>query len=106
MNNPYSIEKIRQKFALAGQLKRLKNTYNKKFPEIKDVNNSSFWNNRYLEKIELECQDGMTKDRIKIAVSFIPSGKQRILDVGVGLGWVEEIIEKDTKKKIFGNDIS
>src|SRR5438067_432547 len=54
----------------------------------------------------LSDQDGLTKDRVKIASSYIPKQAIKILDVGAGYGFVEELLEKDDRLKIYGIDIS
>lgn len=106
INNPYKTEELRQKLAKKGKLSELIKTYSSKYSQIKDLNRPKFWNEIYSDETKLEDQDGMTKDRIKTAVEFIPRGKLKILDIGAGLGWVEEIIGKDKNKEIYANDFS
>jgi 2-polyprenyl-3-methyl-5-hydroxy-6-metoxy-1,4-benzoquinol methylase len=102
---PFSVEKARQILASINDLNNLRKTYSLKYAEIKNLNSPSFWN-KILSKVpELEKQDGMTKDRVRIAFSFLPKNAKRVLDIGAGNGFVEELLShKDIK--IYGNDIS
>lgn len=102
----FKIEFQRQKLASKKDLVRLKSLYGLELPEIKNLNSSEFWDEIYADERDLNTQDGMTKDRIKTAVSFIPKGQQRILDIGAGMGYVEELISKDKKNEIYANDFS
>jgi len=102
---PFFVERARQILASMNDINSLKGTYNLKYAEIKNLNSSSFWNKRLSDKTYLEKQDGMTKDRIKIAFSFLPRKSKKILDIGAGNGFIEELLsQKDIE--IFGNDIS
>lgn len=100
------IEKRRQKLARDGQLKKLRETYFGIFPEIKDLNTPKFWDEIYKENSSLVNQDGMTRDRIVTAVRFIPKGRINLLDIGAGRGFVEELINRNKKINIYGNDFS
>lgn len=106
LKSPYEVERKRQKLAEKGNLSELKKTYSSKFPEIKDLNNPSFWDEKYLIKENLSQQDGITKDRIKTAAGYIPKGKKKVLDIGAGMGWIEELLSKDKAKEIHANDFS
>src|SRR3990170_4115006 len=102
----YGIEKLRQELASKKNYSKLKNLYRVKLPEIKDLNTPSFWDSKFKTEGNLEDQDWMTKDRVEIAASYIPSGKLKLLDIGAGLGWVEEIVSKDINVEIYANDFS
>lgn len=106
----FAIEHKRAELAAAGKLKELRKLYSSKYPEIKDENTSSFWNERYEQRTPLAEKDGMTRDRVRIAASFLPSSAMDILDIGMGDGWLEEEFEsKDLPTRymnVFGNDIS
>ncbi|MBI4097668.1 MAG: class I SAM-dependent methyltransferase [Candidatus Levybacteria bacterium] len=106
ITNPYKTEELRQKLAEKGKFPELIKTYSSKYPEIKNLNRPKFWDEIYSEDSRLKDQDGMTKDRIATAVGFIPGGKLKALDIGAGLGWVEELIGKDSEKEIYANDFS
>jgi len=104
--NPFEVEKCRQILAQTRDIKTLKELYISSMAEIKTLNTSGFWNKK-LEKIfYLKDQDGMTKERVKIAFGFIPSDAKRILDVGAGYGFIEEFLSANKNIEIFGNDIS
>lgn len=102
----FEIEKIRQRLAKKNDLNRLIKLYSSRYPEIKDLNRPEFWDQIYKDESYLNTQDGMTKDRIRTAVGFIPKGKIKLLDVGVGMGFVEELINRDKNKEIYANDFS
>lgn len=104
--DPYEVEKKRQLLASNKEFDKLKKLYRADLPEIKDINSSKFWDERYNEEQTFEYQDRMTKDRVKTAVNFIPTGKLKILDIGAGYGWAEELIGTDKDKSIYANDIS
>ena len=102
---PFLVEKVRQILASIDELKLLKMTYGFRNPEIRDLNTSSFWNNKLSGEGRLDEQDGMTKDRVKTAFNFLPRNAKKILDIGAGNGFIEEFLI-GKKVEIFGNDIS
>ncbi len=103
--NKYQIEYKRQKLASKGNLEDLKRLYSINLPEIKNLNTPKFWDEIYSENSKLEDQDGMTKDRVMNAVNFIPLESKKILDIGAGLGFVEELINNEGKN-VYANDFS
>lgn len=103
---PFLAERARQILASMNDLRALKNTYNSNYAEIKNFNTPSFWNKRLSDKTSLGKQDGMTKDRVKTAFKFFPKNAKKILDIGTGYGFVEELLSYNKNIKIFGNDIS
>lgn len=103
-SNPFKVEKCRQILAKEGNSNDLKKTYSGPFSEITNLNTSSFWNERLDGSSVLANQDGMTRDRIRAAFSCLPKSVRRVLDVGVGYGFIEEYLPKDIE--IYGNDIS
>lgn len=104
--NPHSIEKGRQKLAENRDLKNFQKLYRKSLPEIKNLNTKLFWDKKLDITDLLVNQDGMTKERIHIAASYIQKGSLRVLDIGVGYGFLEELISKVDILEIYGNDIS
>ena len=102
---PFLVERARQILASFDDLDTLKNTYNAKYSEIRDINTSSFWNKKVLEFPSFEDQDGMTKDRIRTVFRFLPRAAKKVLDIGAGSGLIEELISKKNIK-VYGNDIS
>lgn len=99
------IEYKRSKLAAEDKLQELKETYSSKYPEIKDLNSAKHWDERQNLRMDLMQQDGMTQDRVRMAARFVPNSVQKILDIGIGHGWVEEILEK-RNITFYGNDIS
>lgn len=102
----FEIEKKRQMLASVGNINSLKKMYSSSLPSIKDLNSSGFWDTRYSEKTALRDQNPMTKKRVNIVYNYIPKNSKNILDVGVGLGWVEELLSRNKKVNLYGNDIS
>jgi len=104
----FEIECKRAELAATGRLKELRKLYSSKYPEIKDGNTANFWDTRYKKRTTLAEQDGMTRNRCQIAASFCPTSKFvkfKILDIGMGDGWLEEILE-NKNVELCGNDIS
>lgn len=105
-SNPYKTEKGRQILSKKRKLDYLKKTYNLKFAEIENLNTSRFWDNK-LEKAQyLKDQDGMTKDRVKTAFRYVPKNSIKVLDIGIGSGFIEELLSKRKEIDIYANDIS
>lgn len=106
LDNPFKIERCRQILASKKDFKVLKTLYKPSLKEIIDSNKPSFWDDRFQEIQLLNEQDGMTQDRIKIASSFLPKTKLRILNIGTGPGFLEEILSELRNIELFGCDIS
>jgi len=104
--NPFKVERTRQKLAKIDDLKALKDTYISSMAEIKNLNTRTFWNKKLDKIIHFKDQDGLTKDRIKIALEFIPKNTNKILDIGAGYGFIEEFLSANKNIEIYGNDIS
>lgn len=103
--NPFMLEQLRDVLASNSYYKELKKFYTKEYPEIEDLNNQKFWNERLFSNEILKNQDGMTRNRIKITESMIPKNARKILDIGIGHGFVEELI-CDRNIELYGIDIS
>ncbi|GEM_PF-824963 len=104
--DPFLVEKIRDYYASHGDITSFKNTYKKKFPQIKNINTGSFWDKRWKNTDSLRFQDGMTKDRIRIATSYIHDTNIKILDIGAGFGFLEERLVEKKKLSLHANDFS
>src|SRR3972149_1210800 len=87
--NPFVVEDLRDKLALKKDYKNFKKTYSSKYPEIKAVNTNVFWNEKFKEPQNYDSLDLMTKEKIDTIISFLPNRKTRILDLGVGQGYLE-----------------
>lgn len=106
IKNPFCIEKGRQNLAKDRKIHELRKIYLRNYKEIIDLNTQNFWNFKFSTKETLRDQDGMTKDRIKTAFSFFDKDIKKVLDIGVGLGFIEEILSKIPGVELYGNDIS
>lgn len=106
-SNPYKLEYFRQSLAAKGEYGSLLSTYKKDYPQIKNLNSPSFWDNKLYtaNEFSFDIQDGMTKDRVNTAVKYIPDSCQKILDIGAGNGYLEEKLS-NKKFSIYANDIS
>lgn len=104
--NPFLVEQGRQKLAENKDLKTLQKMYEKSLPEITNLNTRIFWDKK-LDKTEfLIKQNEMTRERIQISASYIPKNSIKILDIGAGYGFLEEVISKIENLEIYANDIS
>jgi len=105
--DPFEIEKNRQKIAETANLEKLKTTYSNNLPEINDLNTAPFWDERLNKKHTLQMEDGMTQERIKAAFEFLPMTVKKVLDIGVGYGFIEEMLSsRRSSLEFYGNDIS
>lgn len=105
IKNPFKIEKCRQILVDTNDTNALKKMYNSSLPGIKNLNTSTFWDFKLSETQYLRDQDGMTKDRVKTAFRFLPNHANKVLDVGPGQGFLEELLTRK-KIKVYGIDIS
>ncbi len=107
IKDPFKIELVRRKLADLNDLNSLKTLYGANLAEISDFNSKEFWDEK-LEAIQtLKSQDNMTKARIEAAFSFVPQRAQKILDIGAGYGFIEELFTREKAQyKLYGFDIS
>lgn len=105
--DPFKVEDVRRRLAEINAIKDLKKTYDEKLAEIPNLNTPSIWDKK-LDNVEiLEKQDGMTKDRIAVTISYIPKTANKILDLGAGYGFLEEGLCKAQRNfEVHGIDIS
>src|SRR4030067_2380689 len=74
---------------------------------MKNFNTERFWNNKIKHERSLLETDPMTIDRIRTAYKFLPLKKEmKILDIGAGYGFIEELLSRNENIEIYGNDIS
>lgn len=102
---PFLVESGRDALACKNDLNGLKKTYRLNYAEIKNLNTSCFWDKRLSAKTSLKAQDNMTKDRIKTAFNFLPKNVRKVMDIGAGNGYIEELLSRKNIK-LFANDIS
>lgn len=103
--NAYQIEHLRAELAAKGETAKLKKLYTNNQPEISDLNTQKFWNNILTSRSSIADQDGMTRDRAYYTARIVPQTVKKLLDIGVGHGWVEELLEQ-RDIEIHGIDIS
>ncbi|MDO8659723.1 MAG: class I SAM-dependent methyltransferase [Candidatus Parcubacteria bacterium] len=105
--DPFKIEEGRKILAKNHKIDILRKMYNRSFAEIKNVNTGKFWDKKLWRSESCYDQDGMTRDRVEVSVSFVPHRAKRILDVGVGHGFFEErILSEGKNHAIYGIDIA
>lgn len=107
MKKAFSLEFKRQKLAKERKYSDLKNLYSSHLPEIKDLNKPIFWNEIFSNETLNEMDYGMVRDRVSTAVSYIPDKKRvSMLDIGAGMGYVEDLISKKNNIDVYANDFS
>lgn len=96
----------RKKLIKRGDTKSFLKTY-KPDKKIRNLNTSSLWDSIFEGDGGLSKQGPMTRDKIRIIANSIPSKKLSILDLGIGQGYLEELLTKrPIKYKFYGIDIS
>lgn len=103
--NGFQVEKYRKQLLLAKKYETLVSTYSAKFPSIVDRNTGYFWDKRFEEQaIENHY---MEEDRNEIVSKTVVRG-EKILDLGIGRGKVEDILYRKfgNEISIFGSDIT
>lgn len=68
-------------------------------------NTADFWDSLVEEIETISIGDHITKDRIKFIASLIPHFNIKLLDIGVGYGYLEKKFEK-SNISVYGIDIS
>ncbi|HVT01667.1 MAG TPA: class I SAM-dependent methyltransferase [Patescibacteria group bacterium] len=107
INTPYEVEELRDKFVQEGKLEDFKKTYSYSYPEIKNTNTGNFWDDKFDSPENLTDQDGMTREKIDFLISLLPKKKVKILDLGIGQGYVEQRLkQRGINHEIYGIDIS
>lgn len=105
--SPFEAEDLRTKFATDKDYDAFKKKYSTEYPEIKAENTNSFWNDKFKTPTNFSELDTMTKEKINIIISFLPYEEIRILDLGIGQGYLEQRLqEMGRKHELYGIDIS
>lgn len=108
--NPVNIEILRNFYAKNEDLLNFKKTYSGRYSEIPNKNSSFFWNNKFSSIIENAFGNGidpMTQDKINDVIVWMKNSEGRLLDIGVGLGQLEEKLTiKNKKISFYGVDTS
>lgn len=104
INNYLKLEQLRNKLAKVEDLEILKKSYLEVRPYI-NPNTKKYWNNKI--NIFENTYDKITKLRINAVYKLIPKNAKSLLDIGIGYGHLEKLLEKRNDKiKITGFDIS
>ncbi len=99
-------ENLRINLLKEGKINDFKKTYSQKF-DVKNFNDGVFWDNAFSNAGSLSSQGAMTKDKIFKISEFIPHKKMSILDIGIGQGFIEELLTiRNIKYNLFGIDFS
>lgn len=107
LNDPFRVEEYRDFLAKNKLLDQFIKTYSENFPSLKNLNSSNFWDKIFLDKEE-NFKSPIVKDKIKDILNFIKTKRGKILDVGIGSGFIEkEILKKNHEEfSFYGIDIS
>lgn len=70
------------------------------------LNNKTFWNKRLKEEIGSISKSHIYNKKINIVCELVNIKKGKLLDVGIGYGFVEQILSQNSKVKLYGIDIS
>jgi len=104
---PFEVEDLRTRLAIGKNYNGFKKTYFAKYPEIKAKNTDRFWSYKFKTSEKLEDQDAMTRDKINYIISNLPKGQSKILDLGIGQGYLEQGLRQlGIAHKLYGIDIS
>ncbi len=104
---PFDVENLRDRFAREKRFSDFKKTYSSSYSQLKNLNTGKFWNKIFQNNPTFRDQDAMTKEKIDKVISFLPPAGSKILDLGIGQGYLEERLkEKKLNYKIYGIDIS
>lgn len=104
---PFEVEDLRTKLAVKKDYNNFRKTYSDKHPEIKADNSSRFWNAKFKTPTKFKDLDGMTKDKINTIIKFLPNEASRILDLGIGQGYLEQRLQEIRGNyELYGIDIS
>lgn len=103
----FAVEDVRTKLALNEDFIEFKKTYTSKYPVTIEDNSSHFWNEKFKISMKFRELDGMTKDKINTIVKFLPKEGSKILDLGIGQGYLEQRLQEIGKTyELYGVDIS
>ncbi len=104
---PFEVEDLRTKLAIKNRYDAFIKTYSAEYPEVKAENTNVFWNKKFKVPTTFSELDPMTKEKINTIISFLPNKKIRILDLGIGQGYLEQKLQQIGKNyEIWGIDIS
>ena len=104
---PFEVEDLRTKLAVNKNYNDFRKSYSDEHPEIKANNSNRFWNAKFKTLAKFKDLDWMTKDKINTIIKFLPKENSRILDLGIGQGYLEQRLQEiGGNYELYGIDIS
>ncbi len=104
---PFEIEDLRTKLAVKKNYNDFRKTYSDEHPAIKANNSNFFWNAKFKTLTKFKDLDGMTKDKINTIIKYLPKEGSKILDLGIGQGYLEQRLQEIGRNyELCGIDIS
>jgi ubiquinone/menaquinone biosynthesis C-methylase UbiE len=94
----FDTERLRKKYLSQQKLQKLQSAYSAKHPQIENLNTPDFWDMKFSD-VTTEAFP-MARDRNNQILKFL-SANSKILNLGSGKGYLEELIENK-----FGDSIS
>jgi len=98
-----TLEKLRNKLAIAGRQEELSQLYSEKYTYLEDENSPSFWDKRFHE---FPIEHPMARMREQFVAENIDD-KRKMLHLGVGTGTLEQLLFLKIKPENYlGTDIT
>lgn len=91
--NPFEVERLRNRLAKESRLKKLKETYSTKYPEITNKNTPKLWDNFNLERNHFtNSDDPQANDKLHLISKNLTGENIKVLNVGFGSGNLERLV--------------
>ena len=103
MRSLFRAEEQRDSFAKLGKYKEFRSSYFKLFVPLKDFNNAKFWDKKNLGERGKLTSSPIYGDKIRKIVKIIQKSRGNLLDVGLGTGEIERILD-NSRLNLFGID--
>ncbi len=101
------LEARRDKTAQENNLGAFISLYKKNLASIPNLNKKIFWNDLLTKNESLIIKSPIFVDKIKIVSEFLLRKKGKIIDIGFGYGYLEDLLRsKESLLTIFGIDVS
>ena len=101
----FDLENLRTRFAQKRNYIAFKKTY--RHNGALNKNTGIFWDTKFQSSDKFEDQDAMTREKIDFIISHLSKDVAKILDIGVGQGYLEQRLEqRGGRNEIYGFDIS
>jgi len=101
----FEVEDLRNLLALKKDYSKFKGTY--KNSRGTNRNTGKFWDRKFKAPETYYDLDSMTKEKINYIISLLPKRRSRILDLGIGQGYLEQRLTiLGIDHDIYGIDIS